>query len=164
MTDDLPATITPKPVKERRVSKLVRQACDLLASGQAKSIKHASELLGCSREHLSRQFGKEHVQGYLARRAGRKISLAILRAAQVKVDLLDANSERVRDIAATDILAMGGLTVPRADGPQVSINVGIRAGYVIDLSDGPEHPMRIVSPTPPTPAPAIEHEPDDTEK
>src|SRR5204863_2522525 len=87
MTNDntnLPATIPPKPIKERRVSALVKRACDLFSGGEAKSLTHAAELLGCSREHLSRSFGKPHVKTYLARRAGRKISLAVLRAATVK--------------------------------------------------------------------------------
>jgi hypothetical protein len=121
-----------KPARVPRLTALVKRACDLLARGLAKDITDAALQLNCSREHLSRQLGKSHVQGYLTRTASRKIALAVLRAAHVKVDLLESTSQRVRNDAASDVLAMGGIAPPyqRAG---ITINNTVAAGYVIKL-------------------------------
>ena len=47
--------------------------------------------------------------------------------------------------ASTFVLGLAG--IQPATNPSVSVNLEIRAGYVIDLSDDPR-PMRTVSPEP----------------
>ena len=61
--------------------------------------------------------------------------MAAARAGAVKVDLLDSPSELVRDRASSFVLGLSGIQ-PAAT-PSISLNVDIRAGYVIDLSDDP---------------------------
>lgn len=133
------STETPAKPKEttkpRRISRKVREACELLADGTAKTITGAAEQVGLTREHLSKQLKKEHVQTYLTREAKRRVSSAVLRAANVKVDLLEAESERVRSDVASELLAIQGIKAP-SDKGGVSVNVNVQPGYVIDLSSG----------------------------
>jgi hypothetical protein len=74
--------------------------------------------------------------GVIDRRVRRKLALATLRAAQVKVDLLFAGSEHVRNEAATEVLALAGVQVARDTAPLVNIN-NITPGYVVNLSGAP---------------------------
>ena len=120
--------------KHHRISKLVRDACQLIADGEVKTILGAAERLKCSREHLSRQLQRDHVQDYLRLEAKRKISSAVLRAASKKLELLDCESARVANDVASDILAIAGITVPR-DGRNSSVSVSVQAGYVINLTE-----------------------------
>jgi hypothetical protein len=52
------------------------------------------------------------------------------------VELLDSDSEIVRDRASSFVLGLAG--IQPVGTPSVSLNLEIRAGYVIDLSDGPQ--------------------------
>jgi hypothetical protein len=56
--------------------------------------------------------------------------------------LLDSDSEIVRDRSSTFILGLAGIA-PAAE-PSINLNIEVKAGYVIDLSDDPSPPMRIV--------------------
>jgi hypothetical protein len=83
----------------------------------------------------------------------RRLGIAAARAGATKIELLDGDSEIVRDRASTFVLGLAGIAP--ASTPSVSLNIEVKAGYVIDLSDDPRAPpMRIVSPTA---APALEH-------
>jgi hypothetical protein len=90
----------------------------------------------------------------------RRLSIAAARAGSTKVELLDSESEIVRDRASTFVLGLAGIAP--ASSPALSVNLEIRAGYIIDLSsDDPRAPpMRIVSPIT---TPAIEHDIDAAE-
>jgi hypothetical protein len=55
-----------------------------------------------------------------------------------KTELLDSASEIVRDRASSFVLGLAGIQ-PAAT-PSVSVNLEIKAGYVIDLSDAPRRP------------------------
>lgn len=59
----------------------------------------------------------------------------------MKLELLDSASEHVRNDASAFVLGLAGIK-PKADA-QVSVNIDIKAGYVIDLTDGP----RVVEPS-----------------
>jgi len=61
--------------------------------------------------------------------------------------LLDSDSEIVRDRASSFVLGLAG--IQPASTPSVSLNLEIKAGYVIDLSDEPRpaSAMRVVSHT-----------------
>jgi hypothetical protein len=49
------------------------------------------------------------------------------------MELLDSASEHVRNDASAFVLGLAGIK-PKADA-QVSVNIDIKAGYVIDLTD-----------------------------
>jgi hypothetical protein len=54
------------------------------------------------------------------------------RAGATKVELLDSASELVRDRASTFVLGLADIAPATA--PSVSLNIEMKAGYVIDLS------------------------------
>lgn len=134
---NLPATADDPPSTKRaripRIPAKVRDACDLIADKQVTSIKEAAERVGLSREHLSRMLNRPHVQVFMARDARRTIAMAAQRASRRMVELLDAGSEHVSLDASKHVLAIEGIK-PRADA-QVSVNIELKAGYVIDLRE-----------------------------
>jgi hypothetical protein len=68
--------------------------------------------------------------------------------------LLDSDSDIARDRASSFILGLAG--IQPASAPSLSLNLEIKAGYVIDLSDDPRpgHGLRVVSPV----GPIIDHD------
>lgn len=136
---DTAATTSPAvPAKrhaDQRLSPRLKQACDLLASGECRTIKAAAERVGLSREHLGRMLDRPHVQAFLTRDARKTIAMGIARASRRMVELVDASSEHVSLDAAKHVLAIEGIK-PASD-RQVAVNVGLSVGYVIDLSDKP---------------------------
>jgi hypothetical protein len=132
--------------KKMRIIAKVRRAIDLLARGECKTIKEAAEQAGLARESLSRALGRPHVVEYMRQRAVRTIQMAAGRAAEVKAELLDCGDSMARDRASTFVLGTAG--IGPATAPSLSINLEIRAGYVIDLSDthAPPAPMRVITP------------------
>jgi hypothetical protein len=141
---DQPAPIVP-PDAPKRVSKKVAAAIDKMVSGECKKITDAAQAVGMARESLSRALSKPHVVDLMRQKVIRALALASARAGSTKVDLLDSDNEMVRDRASTLVLGLAG--IQPASSPTVSLNVEIRAGYVIDLSEGTEPvPMRTISP------------------
>jgi hypothetical protein len=163
---DQPAPIVP-PDAPRRISRKVRAAIGLLVAGECKTQTDAAAKVGLARESLSRALGTPHVLEHLRQQTVRRLTIAAARAGHTKIDLLDSDSEIARDRASSFVLGLAG--IQPASTPSVSLNLEIRAGYVIDLTDKPRPGalpgagagMRIVSPT--STAPAIEHEPTLTE-
>ena len=135
VTDE--ALNAPVPDKIKPVSKRLRHALDLLQRGECKDIKAAAERVKMTREHLSRSLRLPHVQMFIARSARETINLGVLRASNRAVELIDAGSEHVAFEASKLNLAIAGIK-PTADA-QVSVNIDIKAGYVIDLTDVPKH-------------------------
>ena len=131
VTDE--ALNAPVPDKIKPVSKRLRHALDLMMRGECKDIKAAAERVGMAREHLSRSLRLPHVQVFIARRARETIALGALRASGRMVELIDAGSEHVSLDASKHVAAIAGIK-PTADA-QVSVNIDIKAGYVIDLTD-----------------------------
>ncbi|MGY4351231.1 hypothetical protein ACVWXM_007724 [Bradyrhizobium sp. GM7.3] len=122
-----------KPTKERRISKRLRHAIDLLTSGEAKTKKAAAEKAGLTRERFSRALKESHVQEYLAAQTRVLLAQAQGRAAAVLLTLMDsARSEHVKKDIAVHVLAINGHRPPDRNGPV--FNVGFSVGYVIDLS------------------------------
>jgi hypothetical protein len=138
-----------EPVPPRRISKKVRAAIDAMVSGKCKRICDAAEHVGLARESLSRALSQPHVAQHLREKVLRHLAIAAARAGYVKGELLDSDNAIARDRASSFILGLAG--IQPAGNPTVSLNLDIRAGYVIDLtSDRGEGPaMRIVSPTRP---------------
>jgi len=162
----LPTAINDRPTtapgKPRRISKSVRRAVELIAEKKAKgggmTIIEAAAKVGLSREHLGRELQKPHVAELMLQKVKRALAFAAAHAGQTKIALLDSDSEIVRDRSSSFILGLAGIQ-PAAN-PSVALNVEIKAGYVIDLSDpGPATSMRIVSST--ARPVAIDHDDDD---
>jgi hypothetical protein len=75
---------------------------------------------------------RSHIQAFIARKSRENIQRGVLRASHRIVDLIDASSEHVSLDASKHVLAIEGIRPP--DQGQVSVNVGVSVGYVIDLS------------------------------
>jgi hypothetical protein len=71
----------------------------------------------------------------------RSLAIAATRAGATKVELLDSASELVRDRASSFVLGLAGIRPETS--PTVNLNIEVKAGYVIDLSDEPP-PMRTI--------------------
>jgi hypothetical protein len=137
---DPPARPAPgEPAK--RVSRKVQRAIDLMVTGECKKIVDAAEKVGLARESLSRALSTPHVAQHMLTKVQRHLAMAAARAGSTKVELLDSYSELVRDRASSFVLGLAG--IQPANTPSVSVNLEIRAGYVIDLSDDPP-PMRTI--------------------
>ncbi len=128
-TDKLPAA----PTRPKRITHKVRRAIDIMVAGDAKTITEAAEKAGLSREHLSRELSKSHVNTFLQQKVARALAIASARAGAVKTELLDSPSEHVRNDALSFVLGLAGIRP--ATTPTVAINLEMRAGYVLDLRE-----------------------------
>jgi hypothetical protein len=138
---DQPAPADVGPPK--RISKKVRAAIDAMVSGDCKKICDAAAKVGLARESLSRALSTPHVAAHLRQKVIRHLAIAGARAGAVKVDLLDSDNAIARDRASTFVLGLAGIQ-PAAE-PTVNLNIEVKAGYVIDLSDDPAPAMRTIS-------------------
>jgi hypothetical protein len=118
-------------------------AIGYMVNGDRKKICEAAEKAGLARESLSRALSTPHIAEYLRLQTVRRLGIAAARAGHTKVELLDSDSEIVRDRASSFVLGLAGIA-PAAT-PSVNLNIEVKAGYVIDLSDDPP-PMRMISP------------------
>jgi hypothetical protein len=126
----------------QRVSEKVRAAIDLMVTGQCKRICDAAEKVGLARESLSRALSKPHVSALMLQKVQRSLAMAAARAGAVKEELLDSNNAIVRDRASSFVLGLAGIAP--ASTPTVALNIDIKAGYVIDLSDDPSPALRTI--------------------
>ena len=145
VAEQLPTTNDAIPVKDPRISKKLRKALHLLETGECSTQRAAAERAGMSEFQLSRRLREPQIQVFIARRRSENISVGSLRASRKFVQLIDAASEHVAAQVSERILKSEG--VLRSDTAQVSVNIDIKAGYVIDISDGPAQPMVDVLPT-----------------
>ena len=88
-----------------------------------------------SREYLSRRLSEPHIAEYLRVKAGRVVAIAAGRASARLVQLINSKSEHVSFDATKHTLAIAAIK-PAAE-PNISLNIEMRAGYVIDLRDDP---------------------------
>jgi hypothetical protein len=126
-----------KPAREKRVSKRLSEAIRLLLTGECKTQKAAAERVHMNASHFCEAMQKPHVRVFIERRMRETIAAGTMRASARLVELLDAGSEHVSLDASKHVLAIAGIK-PAAD-TQVSVNIDIKAGYVIDLSEPGEH-------------------------
>ena len=130
---------TPPPAepvnKALRITERVRRAVGLLVSGECKQITEAAAKVGLARESLGRALDKPHVAEFLRQKVLRHLATQAARAGAVKTELLESDNEMVRDRASTFVLGLADIAP--ASAPSLSVNLEIRAGYVIDLSDPP---------------------------
>lgn len=144
MTRNVPAQVgqpdkseAPKPI-----TKNIRAAIDALVIGDVKTITAAAEKVGIARETLSRALNKPHVAEYMHQKVLRHLATASARAGAVKVDLLNSENQMVKDRASSFILGLAGIAP--ASQPSVNLNIEVRAGYVIDLSDDPAPAPKVI--------------------
>lgn len=119
------------PVKERRISKRLQQALSHLAT-KGVNQREAAKLASISEFHLSRELKKPQVQAFIARKRAEIVSIGSLKAATRAVELIDAESEHVA--AKVSLAFLNSTGDIKGDSSQVSVNVGVSVGYVIDLS------------------------------
>ena len=133
-----PADIGPP----KRISKKVRVAIDAMVTGECKKISAAAAKAGLARESLSRALSTPHVAEHLRQKVIRHLAIHAARAGATKTELLDSASEIVRDRASSFVLGLAG--IQPASNPSISVNLEIRSGYVIDLSDDPPPAMQTI--------------------
>jgi hypothetical protein len=127
----------PKLDKEPRISKRMRKVLtDLATKGITQ--REAASRAGMNESHLSRELRKPQIQAFIARKTRETIQLGTLRASNRILELVDASSEHVSLDASKHVLAIEGIRPP--DQGQVSVNVGVSVGYVIDLSGNAANP------------------------
>ncbi|HEV2159566.1 hypothetical protein [Bradyrhizobium sp.] len=137
MTAAIAKTDRPKPISQK-----VREAIDAMVTGQAKTITAAAEGVGVTREHLSRELSRPHIAEFMQQKVRRHLAVATTRAGAVKVDLLDSDNAMVKDRASSFILGLAG--IQPANQPSVNVSIEVKAGYVIDLSDDPAPPLKVI--------------------
>ena len=123
---------TPAEPKQKAVPKRVRAAIDEIVSGRARTITAAAKRVGLSWERLSRALSEPHCAELLRQKAARAVALGAGRASARLVGLLDAGSEHVSLDAVKHLLGIAG--IKPANEAQVSVNIELKAGYVIDLT------------------------------
>jgi hypothetical protein len=126
----------------KRVSKKVSKAIDLMIGGKAKTITEAADQVGLARETLSRNLSRPHVAEIMRQRVVKSRAMAAGRASAVKIDLMESDNAVVADRASSFVLGLLG--IQPATTPSVNLNIEVKAGYVIDLSDDPPPAMRTI--------------------
>lgn len=109
------------------------QVIELLESGACKDKKTAAERVGVSPTYIYRELKKPHVRVFCEQRARENLLAGLLRASNRMVELMDCDANGVCFDASRLVLATHGIK-PATDA-QVSVNVDIKAGYVIRLVD-----------------------------
>jgi hypothetical protein len=127
----------------RRISKKVQTAIEAMVSGESKTIADAAAKAGLARESLSRALNTPHVAAHLHQRVVRTLAIAAAKAEATKVDLLDSDNAVARDRASSFILGLAG--IQPATSPSLNVNIEVKAGYVIDLTEDPPPRLRVVS-------------------
>jgi phage terminase small subunit len=129
----------------KRVSRKVQAAIDAMVSGDCKNITAAAEKVGLARESLSRALSRPHIAEFMRQKVIRSLAMASARAGSVKQELLESDNAMVRDRASSFILGLAGIQPDTA--PSVNVNIEMRAGYIIDLSEDPRPApaLRVVS-------------------
>jgi hypothetical protein len=132
----IPEQTDAPPVKNKRIPKRIAEVVNLLVTGECKTIKAAAERANMHPNYVSGALKKPEIRVFIERCARETIANGTMRASARLIELLDASSEHVSLDASKHMLAIAGIK-PSADA-QVSVNIDIKAGYVIDLTDEPK--------------------------
>jgi hypothetical protein len=137
-----PASSPPKPAKERPISKRMQKVLSLIAT-KGMTQREAAKQGGMSETYLSTALRKPEIGAFIARKCRETIQIGTLRASNRVLELIDAQSEHVSLDASKHVLAIEGIRPP--DQGQVSVNVGVSVGYVLDWSGGaPQQPVTTI--------------------
>jgi pantoate kinase len=129
----------PVPIKLKRIPRRIAEVVNLLVTGECKTIKAAAERTGMHPNYVSGALKKPEIQVFIERAARQTITNGLMRASARVNELVDAGSEHVSLDASKHVLAIAG--IKPAQDAQVSVNIAIKAGYVIDLTD---EPMKVI--------------------
>lgn len=129
--DGILASEAIKPVKEPRISKRMRKVLTLLAT-RGMTQRDAAKQGGMSETYLSAALRKPEIQAFIASETRRNMQITTIRASARWRELIDADSEHVAAKVAERHLTSEGIL--KGDSSQVSVNVGVSVGYVIDLT------------------------------
>jgi hypothetical protein len=113
-----------------------------MIGGKAKTITEAADQVGLAREPLSRNLSRPHVAEIMRQRVVKSLAMAAGRASAVKIDLMESDNAVVADRASSFVLGLLG--IQPATTPSVNLNIEVKAGCVIDLSDDPPPAMRTI--------------------
>jgi hypothetical protein len=94
--------------------------------------------VGLHHDSLCRALSKPHVAEHMRQKVIKRLNLAAARAGDTKIELLDCADNMVRDRASTFVLGLASIAPVAA--PSLSVNIEMKAGYVIDLTDEPRPP------------------------
>jgi hypothetical protein len=126
--------IDQKPAKKRRIPKRIAEVVRLLVTGECKTQRAAAERTGMSETYLSTALRKPEILAHIEHETRVALSRSQAPAAATLIRLAtEAASEHVQKDAAIHLLNMAGHK-PRADA-QVSVNIELKAGYVLDLRE-----------------------------
>jgi len=132
------AASLPQPAKRERINPKIAKAVNLILTGECTTQKAAAERIGVSATYLCTQLKKPAIEAFIARESRKNIARGQMRASARLLELVDASSEHVSLDASKHVLAIEGIRPP--DQGQVSVNVGVSVGYVIDLSGNTANP------------------------
>jgi hypothetical protein len=118
-----------------RLSKRLRHALELIAAGDARTIKDAATLAGMTRENVSKSLRKPHVQAFLAQKTREILTRSQLRASRRLEELMDSDSATVSLHATVQTLRMNG-HMPQ-EGSNVLIQNNNSVGYQLILRGEP---------------------------
>jgi hypothetical protein len=128
--------------KAKPISKKIRAAIDALVDGE--NITAAARIAGLTREHLSRELGRQHIAALLRQKIERNLAINAAKAGVTKVRLLSSENGMVADRASSYILSLAGIspqTVPPApSGPKSP------GGVIQIITHDPRPPMIDVTP------------------
>lgn len=132
---------TPAPQRKApRIPPKVVEMADALLEGRARNLSQAAELVGCTRQYASQVFKQRpDCVAYVQQRAARALGISSAVAAAKMQSLIHAESEHVSFRAADRVLGINGIAPPRD--PQVSVNVSVRSGYILDLRERDAGPL-----------------------
>ncbi|MCA0451839.1 MAG: hypothetical protein LCH62_19040 [Proteobacteria bacterium] len=120
----------------RALSNKIKRAIAHLASGDARHVKQAAEMVGCTREALSRALQRDDAQAILLSELKRHRSVYSRLRAQRAVDHLAkyAKSEDVKLKAATWIETTLGMGGTRAESQSGGGAVGVGGTIVLNIA------------------------------
>ena len=113
-----------------------------MQSGKAKNLTQAAKCAGISRVHLSRTLSRRpDVIVWATNRMARTLGIGASVAGAQMLELIHSNSSRVAFEASRHVLALAGIAPPSQ--PQVNVNVDVKAGWIIDLSESGQPEQKI---------------------
>ena len=121
------------PVPKRRVSRKIIDAMNAMVAGDCKNITEAADKVGMERESLSRALARPHVAELLRSKVRKRLDVAAPAPAPSRWNCFDSDNAMVRDRASDFVLGLAGIAPAKE--PAVALNLSIKAGFVIDLSE-----------------------------
>jgi hypothetical protein len=135
------ASPTTRKARKPRISPKIVEVVRLLLSGECKTQRAAAKRVDLAESYLSEALRRPHVRNYIESRVRTHLAAGTLAASRRMLELIDGPSSPVAFDAAKFTLGVAGIK-PAADA-QVSVNIEVKAGYVIDLSERDPAPKTI---------------------